>query len=121
MEQFTQLTQDKGLYKKILKEGSGPIPQEGSLVSIYYTGVLENGSVFEENRSGEGLVFRIGSQKESDDLKLIVGLEAAIKTMRKGEKAIIVMRPDYGYGYEGFLKIPAFSPLIYCVDLIKIK
>ena len=50
-----------------------------------------------------------------------MGLELAIKTMKKGEKAIIIMRPDYGYGYEGFLKIPAFSTLIYCVDFFKLK
>jgi FKBP-type peptidyl-prolyl cis-trans isomerase len=123
MDQFTPITEDKGLYKKILREGIGSFPRDGAIVSIYYTGVLENGTIFEENKSGDGLIFRIGSQNESEDgsFQVIPGLEKAIRTMRKGEKAIIVMRSDYGYGDEGFLSIPPFSSLIYSIDLINIK
>jgi len=123
MDQFIPISDDKGLYKKTLKEGIGSLPKDGSIVSIYYTGVLENGTVFEENKSGDGLIFRIGTKNETDEgtFQVIPGLEKAIRTMRKGEKAIIVMRSDYGYGDEGFLSIPPFSSLIYCIDLISIK
>jgi FKBP-type peptidyl-prolyl cis-trans isomerase len=123
MEEFTQMDDDKGLYKKILKEGYANRPKVGDVVKIYYTGILENGTVFEENNSGDGLTFKIGhvAVTEQGTYKIINGLETGIKSMRKGEKSILVMRSDYAYGEEGRLTIPPYASLIYCVDLIDIK
>jgi FKBP-type peptidyl-prolyl cis-trans isomerase len=109
MDEFTELTKDRGLYKKILKEGSGRSPVDGMKITAKYQGILEDGRVFDET---DNLQFILGEEE------LITGLEIAIKTMKKGEKSIIVMRYDYAYGDEGSDPIPAYASLAFCVDLL---
>jgi len=111
MEEFTPISNDRGLYKKVLKQGNGDFPLDGSLVTITYTGILEDGTVFDESTE-EGFEFKI----EPNDA--LTGLVNGVKTMRKGEKAILVMRADYAYGSEGYLAIPPNATLIFCVDLL---
>ena len=111
MEQFDALTKDRGLYKKILKNGSGAYPNDQSKALIIIQGALQDGSIF-ENSAQEGKVVDLSDQD------LIKGIKFAIKSMQKGEKSIIVMRDDYGYGESGNLMILPNSPLIFCIDLV---
>lgn len=41
--------------------------------------------------------------------------------MKKGEKAILQIGPDYGYGKSGSGKIPANATLIFEVELLDFK
>ena len=112
MDQFTPLTNDRGLYKKILIDGSGVCPVDGSKVNVKYQGVLEDGTVFDESDE-DGFEFELGSNES------LHGWEIGIKSMRKGEKAIFVLRADYAYGEAGYLVIPPNTPLIFCIDLVE--
>ncbi|KFH05016.1 peptidyl-prolyl cis-trans isomerase [Toxoplasma gondii MAS] len=40
---------DKGVFKKILKEGDGPQPQPGEEVVVHYTGTLLDGTKFDSS------------------------------------------------------------------------
>jgi FKBP-type peptidyl-prolyl cis-trans isomerase len=108
MEQFTALTNDRGLYKKMLKEGSGPYPKEMKNVNIDYIGVLENGVKFVEDQN---VSFRLGAGE------VISGWEYGVSTMKKGEKSIFVIRHDYAYGAEGQQKVPSYATVVFQIDL----
>lgn len=110
MEEFTAITNDRGLYKKILKEGTGNPPSRGTNVTVSYKGILEDGTPFDEN---DTFTFVLGGGA------VINGWEVGIGTMRKGEKSILVMRCDYGYGEDGYMIIPPGATLIYMIDLLE--
>lgn len=113
MDEFTSLTNDRGLYKKILKEGiNGRNVAVGNKVTISYSAALEDGRIFDNKDKFD---FVIGS----DDV--ILGMDKGILTMKKGEKSIFVMRYDYAYGEEGFEKVPPNSSLIFSIDLLNIE
>ena len=112
MDQFTDLTKDKGVWKKTLQEGKGNKPKDNSIVEINYKGALENEKLFEEQN---GFCFKLNNQE------VIKAFEIAIKTMSKGEIAIVVVRHDYGYGKEEFQGIPSFSTLLFYIELIDIR
>lgn len=111
MEEFTPITNDRGLYKKVLKEGVGSMPHDGCCVSVKYQGVLEDGTMFDESPE-EGFEIQLGTGEA------LTGWEIGIKTMKRGEKSIFVMRSDYAYGESGYLIIPPDASLIFCIDLL---
>jgi FKBP-type peptidyl-prolyl cis-trans isomerase len=115
MEQFTPLTNDRGLYKKILREGNGTYPDDGDTVWVQYKGVLEDGTLFDQSHDDENFNFILGSGEA------LHGWEVGIKSMRRGEKSILVMRSDYAYGSDGYLIIPPEAPLIFYIELVDFK
>ncbi len=111
MDQFIALTNDRGLYKKILKSGSGPFPTDNSKVLVLSKGALEDGSLIEESPQD-------GTHIDLSQNSVIKGLQIGVKSMQKGEKAIFVMRDDYAYGEKGNLLVPSSTSLFFCIDLI---
>lgn len=107
MELFKVITPDYGVYKRILKVGRTQLKPQDDLVTITYKGILENGTVFD--------------QDVEKDVKLngelIRGLEVGIKSMKIHEKAIFVLRHDYGFGVQGYEAIPPRACLIFEVEL----
>ena len=57
--------EDKGLYKRILKEGEeGEGPPDGCKVNVHYTGRLLDGTVFDSSRErNEVFSFNLGKSK----------------------------------------------------------
>ncbi|KAF0643897.1 hypothetical protein NXS19_013500 [Fusarium pseudograminearum] len=115
---FTQATM--GVEKTIIKEGNGPSPQNGQKVSMEYTGWLQNadgtkGSQFDSSVGRGDFVVNIGVGQ------VIKGWDEGVTQMKLGEKATLVITPDFGYGARGFPgAIPANSTLIFDVELKKI-
>ncbi|KAJ5860704.1 FKBP-type peptidyl-prolyl isomerase [Penicillium soppii] len=113
-----------GVEKKILKAGNGvDFPKEGEKVAMHYTGCLYDekaehkmGTKFDSSRDrGEPLASPIGVGR------LIRGWDEGVPTMSLGERAILTITPDYGYGDRGFPGlIPANSTLVFDVELVKI-
>ena len=55
---------DKGILKKVLREGDGNICPEGVAVIVHYTGKLTNGTVFDSSRKRRApFVFNIGQRQ----------------------------------------------------------
>lgn len=111
------LEQDGGLLKKILVEGTGDEqPPSGSEVKVHYVGTLQSdGSKFDSSRDrGDKFKFDVGVGQ------VIKGWDVGICTMKRGEKAILRARSDYGYGDHGSPpKIPPKATLDFEVELFE--
>lgn len=109
--------------KKTTKKGSGGrCPKKGDRVRVFYTGTLENGTVFDTNTKPKGrkppspLVFKAGTGK------VIRGWDEALMTMCQGEKATLTIQPEWAYGQRGMAGagIPPNATLIFDVELVEI-
>ncbi|KAI3460137.1 hypothetical protein Pfo_016800 [Paulownia fortunei] len=89
------ITGDLKVKKKVFKEGEGTITaNEGAAVTIRYTAMLEDGTVFER----KGFDGEQPLQFITDEEQVIAGLDRAVSTMKKNECAIITISPEYGFG-----------------------
>ncbi|KAI8321695.1 FK506-binding protein 3 [Martensiomyces pterosporus] len=107
--------------KKVTKKGTGErLPKKGDRVSVYYTGMLEDGTVFDTNTKPKGrkpvspLVFKVGTGQ------VIRGWDEALMTMVQGEKARLTIEPEWAYGRQGHAAagIPPHAALIFDVELV---
>ncbi|KAL4803972.1 hypothetical protein BDV18DRAFT_162383 [Aspergillus unguis] len=116
----------QGVTKALLTPGAtDERPQKGDTVIIEYTGYLydesqgaENyfmGTQFDTSKGRGPLKTQIGVGK------VIVGWDQGVLGMALGEKAILTISSDYGYGKRGFPGlIPPHSGLVFEVELKQI-
>ncbi|XP_055336559.1 peptidyl-prolyl cis-trans isomerase FKBP4-like [Paramacrobiotus metropolitanus] len=107
--------QDRGVLKKIIKEGTGTdTPFDGSIVHVHYIGRLVDGSVFDSSRKrNEPFKFVLGKRE------VIQAWDWAVSTMKKDEICEMVCKSAYAYGKIGSpSKIPPNSTLIFQVELL---
>ncbi|KAM0752851.1 FK506-binding protein 1A [Meredithblackwellia eburnea MCA 4105] len=92
-------------------------PKVGDTVTIHYVGTLENGNKFDSSRDrNDPFKTRIGVGQ------VIKGWDEGVPQLSVGEKAKLIITPDYGYGARGYPPvIPANSTLIFEVELLKIN
>ncbi|CBZ53099.1 Peptidylprolyl isomerase D (Cyclophilin D),related [Neospora caninum Liverpool] len=110
-----EMTQgDKGVFKKILKEGDGPTPQPGEEVVVHYTGTLLDGTKFDSSRDRDSpFKFIIGEGQ------VISGWDLGVMKMKRGERAMLTIQPGYGYGASGSPPvIPPNAVLKFDVELL---
>ncbi|KAJ3292017.1 hypothetical protein BCR33DRAFT_680724 [Rhizoclosmatium globosum] len=113
---FIQISE--GLSKQILKAGDGlHFPKKGDVVQMHYTGTLDDGSKFDSSRDrNEPFVTKIGVGQ------VIVGWDEGVPTMSLGEKAVLKIDAEKGYGERGYPPIiPRNSRLTFEVELLKIN
>ena len=105
-------TTKSGLMYKVLKQGKGASPANGTLVTVHYTGTFLDGTVFDSSvQRGAPAQFKIG--------QVIEGWNEALLSMKKGEKRLLVIPPELGYGERGYPgAIPGNSFLVFEVELI---
>uniref|UniRef100_A0A8D2N7B9 peptidylprolyl isomerase n=1 Tax=Zonotrichia albicollis TaxID=44394 RepID=A0A8D2N7B9_ZONAL len=112
--------------KSILKKGDKTnFPKKGDTVHCWYTGKLQDGTVFDTNiqssskkkKAAKPLSFKVGVGK------VIRGWDEALLTMSKGEKAQLEIEPEWGYGKKGQpdAKIPPNAKLFFEVELVDIE
>lgn len=112
MEEFVDISGDGGILKKIIKEGSGKKPSQGTKIAVHYVGTFENGKKFDQ--SEDPFEFNIGVGQ------VIKGWDQGVLSMKEGEKAVFKLRSDYAYGTRGAGGvIPPNSNLVFEVELIK--
>lgn len=103
------------------KEGTGPAIAAGQTASMNYTGMLDNGTVFDSNTDPKfGHVspfeFKLGAGQ------VIAGWDQGILGMKVGEKRKLVIPPNLGYGASGAgASIPPNATLTFEVELLAIK
>jgi FKBP-type peptidyl-prolyl cis-trans isomerase FkpA len=96
--------------------GGGPEANVGSMVTVHYTGTLQNGQEFDSSvKRGEPFTFTIGEGK------VIKGWEEGIVGMKVGGKRILVIPSDLGYGDAGYGPIPGGASLVFSVELLDAK
>lgn len=114
-----------GLKYVRLKAGNGKHAEVGDKVSVYYTGTLSDGTVFDTNRDVTNTVFKF----TIGDHEVIPGWEEGFQLMSKGERGILYIPAKLAYGSKGVRDgqnkskylIPPDSPLIFEVEVVKIK
>ncbi|VVT54357.1 uncharacterized protein SAPINGB_P004035 [Magnusiomyces paraingens] len=115
---FHSTIRKMGVTIQSLAPGDGVnFPKPGDHITIHYTGTLDNGSTFDSSRT-RGAPFQavIGVGQ------LIRGWDEGIPKLSVGEKAVLKITPDYGYGARGFPPvIPENANLTFEVELLKIN
>lgn len=97
--------------KKPEKTGSSPVP--GMVVTVNYKGMLLNGTVFDASDDAHPLKTRLGRGE------LIDGWEEALQKMQKGEKWLLIVPPEMGYGARGKPPaIPRRATLVFEMELV---
>ena len=111
---YIKITDDGGVKKKIIKEGSGDKAAEGNEVKVNYIG--KNGSKIFDQTKDKPFSFKIGAHS------VIKGWEIGVKTMKVGEKAEFIFSPEYAYGKQKVSElIPENSTLNFEIELIEIE
>jgi FKBP-type peptidyl-prolyl cis-trans isomerase len=105
-----------GLRYVVVAEGTGDTPAKGSVVTVHYTGTLLNGKKFDSSVDrGQPIDFPVGKGQ------VIKGWEEALLGMKKGEKRILIIPPDLGYGPSGRGPIPPNAYMIFDVELVNFQ
>lgn len=106
-----------GLRYVVLAEGHGEIAKPGDMVRVLYTGWLLNGTVFDEAKNPDKpFQFRLGRNN------VIEGWDQGLQLMRPGEKRLLIIPYELGYGTRGQApSIPPKATLIFEVHLLEAK
>lgn len=105
-----------GLRYVVLKEGdqSAPAPQAGDRVAVLYKGMLLDGTVFDQSLDpANPFRPRVGRDE------LIAAWDQALTRMRKGDKWILIVPFELGYGTRGNPpRIPKRATLVFEMELL---
>lgn len=102
--------------------GTGAEATPGSVVSILYVGMLQDGTVFDssEANGNQPLTFTLGEPG------IIPGFQIGVNQMKEGGERRISVPPELGYGNQdvkdasGKVIIPANSTIIFDIKLVKV-
>ena len=105
-----------GLRMEILNKTSGAMPKKGNSVSLKYKTMLLTGEVIYSSEELGEKSFVVDKSSE------ISGLHEAVKKMRVGEKAHIVIPSYLAYGVSGDGNlIKGYAPIAMYIELTDIK
>ena len=114
MEEIEEI--EKGLEKKIIIASNKNSPKKNQQIFVNYIGVLESGQIFDTCGDDSIFHFKLGQGE------VIPGWDKGIKTMKKGEKAILYCDPEYAYGEKGIeSKIPEDQILTFEIHLLDFR
>lgn len=101
----------------VLKEGTGSLPAEGDIVKANFSGYLANGKMFMSTADyGSAETFKIG------DKRTPVGLDEALRLVKKGEKARIFLPWQLAFKEHGTAdgSIPPKSDLYMDFEIVDV-
>ena len=107
-------TLPSGVQYKVLKEGTGAIPADTSLVKVHYEGRLLNDSVFDSSyKRGEPITLRCN--------QTIKGWTDAIVNMPAGSIWEVYIPQELAYGEREQGMIKPFSALVFKIELLEVN
>ena len=108
------VTKPDGLMYRIIHNGFGKRPRPIDYVTVYYTGKLINGKVFDGTEEGMPVRFKVN--------QLIAGWSEALCLMRVGDKWQIVIPSGLAYGEAGTPDgaVPPNQTLVFDVEITKV-
>ena len=111
------ITTSTGLRYKVLKPGNGRKAKANQTVTADYEGRLVNGTVFDSSYQRKTpFQFVLGAGQ------VIKAWDEAVADMSVGEKRLLVVPPDLGYGERGSPPtIPPQAWLVFEVELVGIR
>jgi len=106
---------ESGLQYKVLKSGTGKMPTANDEVTVHYAGTLIDGTEFDSSiKRGQPATFGVS--------EVITAWTEALQLMQEGDKWIIFVPSELGYGERGAGgQIPPYSALIFELELIKVN
>lgn len=108
---------ENGLIVEDLVVGTGAIAQTNSIITVDYTGMLTDGTIFDssKNPGRDPFRFTLGSQQ------VIAGWDQGLEGMHVGGKRKLTIPPELGYGARDLGVIPPNSTLIFEVELLSVE
>ena len=108
------IVRPSGLQFRILQNGYGKRPAATDSVKVYYTGTLINHVVFDGTSPGLPATFKLNQG-------LVTGWVEALQLMREGDRWLLVIPPNLGYGVRGSTggEIPPNQTLIFDLKLVE--
>jgi len=96
--------------------GSGASPESGQVVTVHYTGRLDDGTEFDSSVGRGPFAFR------QDAGQVISGWEEGVVGMKVGGKRTLVIPPELAYGAEGREpQIPPDATLTFDIELLAVS
>jgi FKBP-type peptidyl-prolyl cis-trans isomerase FkpA len=110
-------TMSNGLQIEDIKIGEGSEVKTFDIVTVNYTGTLEDGTKFDSSLNPGRTPFRftVGAGQ------VIKGWDEGLMGMKVGGKRKLTIPPELGYGSRDNGPIPANSTLIFDIDLLGIE
>lgn len=112
---LSSITSESGFVMNSIFPGDGKIfPKKGMLARVHFVGKLSDRRVFESSRRRKRpFEFKVGAGH------VIPGWDSAIRRMSVGERAVVQISPEMGYGPEGRPPlVPPNASLEFEIELI---
>ena len=115
------VTTPSGLQIADIQVGTGPMPRQGQICVMHYTGWLyvngAKGRKFDSSLDrGQPFQFPLGQHQ------VIAGWDEGVASMKVGGKRTLIIPPELGYGARGAGGIiPPNATLIFEVELLDVK
>lgn len=108
---------DRGLQFFDFELGDGASPEDGSVVSIHYTGWLSDGTKFDSSLDlGRPYTFVVGQGE------VIAGMDEGVRSMQVGGERQLTIPAELAYGAGGFGNlIPPDETLTFEVELVDVQ
>lgn len=102
------------LQEQVLIEGDGAEVEAGQALAVQYTGVLwDSGEKFDSSWDRDSAsAFQIGTGQ------VVPGWDEGLVGKHVGDRVLLVLPPDMGYGEDGNDTIPGGSTLVFVVDIL---
>jgi len=112
-----EVTTASGLKYIDIKEGTGPSPAKGKLVSVLFIGTLQDGKVLDSTTDkNRPYQFTIGAGE------VIPGWDEGIMSMKVGGKRKLIVPPNLAWGADGAGGvIPPNATVLFEVELLDVK
>ena len=105
-----------GLYYIETKEGTGVQATAGNVVHVHYQGQFLNGQIFDSSYERQApIIFTLGTGA------VIAGWDEAIALMKEGGTAKLVIPSGIAYGATGSGSVPAYTTLVFYVELVDVE
>ena len=109
-------TTKSGLKYAIIKEGEGDNIKKGNVVTVNYSGFLEDGTKFDSSVERDEPFSFVAGMKQ-----VIPGWDEGVTLAKKGTKIRLVVPPNLAYGNMKVGAIPPNSTLIFDIEILDVK
>lgn len=106
---------ESGITYRLTHEAGGIKPSINDQVFVHYTLMLEDSTVIDSSlERGEPIYFKVGAGQ------VIKGWDIAMTLFGKGDRVVLIIPPELGYGDRQMASIPENSTLVFDVEIVDV-